>query len=35
MAVAQFLAVAARSCFFCFAGALMIRNTAWARSLVP
>ena len=35
VAVAQFLAVAASGCFFCFTGALMIRNSAWASSLVP
>jgi len=29
VAVAQFLAVAARPCF-CLAGALMMRNTDWA-----
>ncbi len=34
-AVAQFLAVAARPCFFCFAGGLTILNSDWASSLVP
>ena len=35
MAVAQFLAVAARPCFLVFAVGLMILNTAWPSSLVP
>ena len=35
VAVAQFLAVAASFFFFCFTGALMIRNSDWASSLVP
>jgi hypothetical protein len=35
VAVAQFLAVAARPCFLVSAGGLMILNTAWPSSLVP
>src|SRR5207302_9831136 len=35
VAVAQFLAVAARPCFLALAGGLMILNRVWASSLVP
>jgi hypothetical protein len=35
VAVAQFLAVAATAGFFCFDGVLMMRNSFWARSLLP